>query len=44
MNNEYCIAFALLAALFLVFSVIVMVGIYWCHYPYGRKGRRHKRR
>lgn len=32
------------AALFLAFSIIVIVGIYWCHYPYGRRHRRDKRR
>lgn len=26
--------------LFIAFSVIFMVGLYWTHYPYGRKGRK----
>ena len=26
--------------LFAILSVLVMVGIYWTHYPYGRKGRK----
>lgn len=27
--------------LFAIVSVLVMAGIYWTHYPYGRKGRKN---
>ena len=41
--TEMIIFFAIIAGLWLIASAIVLEGIYWTHYPYGRKRRRRQR-
>ena len=38
--TEYMIALAVIAGLWIVFTIITLTAIYWTHYPYGRKRRR----
>lgn len=36
---DLLIGLAIIGGLWLVGSVMFLVGLYWCHYPYGRKRR-----
>ena len=38
--TDFLLALALPAGLFILASGIILLGIYWTHYPYGR----HKKR
>lgn len=42
--REILIVLGVICALFIAFSVMALVAIYWTHYPYGRKRRRKWRR
>jgi len=42
--RDVLIAVAVLLILFLLFSVVFMVGLYWTHYPYGRRKKWRRKR
>ena len=35
--SDLLIGFAILGGGWIIVSVLFMVGLYWCHYPYGRR-------
>ena len=43
MNCIVIIAIGVIAV-FVIFSILFIIGLYWCHYPYGRKWRNGKRK
>ena len=38
--SEFITGAVVILGLWIVFSITFLVGLYWTHYPHGRKGKR----